>query len=173
MRIVIAIGILLAGTSAVLGQDQEGKLINRLLRPNMELANPQQNKKFQNTQAAVFGKPARTKTFSVLAKSNPKTFSDQRTFTPQQFAARHFRAGDTAANVTTRTELRKDDTVIATPIATEGARVAPETKETSPPPREYAGNRPFLEKGKSQKSLSVHNKPLTIEEVRELLNKSK
>jgi hypothetical protein len=37
----------------------------------------------------------------------------------------------------------------------------------------YAGNRPFLDEGKSQKSLSRKNEPLTIEQVRELLNKNK
>jgi hypothetical protein len=37
----------------------------------------------------------------------------------------------------------------------------------------YAGNRPFLEKGKSQKSLDRKNSPMTIEQVRELLNKNK
>lgn len=172
MRIVVATGILIAGTSAVFAQQQEGKLMDRLLRPNMALANPEQNKKFSNTQAAVFDKPARTKTFSVVQRPTQKTFSDQRTFTPQQFAARHFRAGDTAASVSTRSQLTKNDTLIATSTATEGTRVAPESKETRPV-REYAGTRPFLDKGKSQKALSAQNRPLTIEEVRELLNKSK
>jgi hypothetical protein len=38
---------------------------------------------------------------------------------------------------------------------------------------EFAGERPFLDKGKSQKSLSQPSKPMTIDEVRELLNKNK
>jgi hypothetical protein len=173
VRIIVAIGILITGASAAFAQQQEGKLIDRLLRPNMALANPQQNKKFENTQTAAFNKPARTKSFSVAAaKPAQKTFSDQRTFTPQQFAARHFRAGDTAANVSTRSQLTKNDTVIATPSATEGTRVAPEIKEATPV-QEFVGTRPFLDKGKSQKALSTNNRPLTIEEVRELLNKSK
>jgi hypothetical protein len=169
---LLALGILIAGASAAFAQQQEGKLMDRLLRPNMALANPEQNKKFSNNQAAVFNKPAHTKTFLGVHNSSQKTFSDQRTFTPQQFAARHFRAGDTAANISTRSQLRKNDTVIATNTATEGTRVAPESKETTPV-REYAGSRPFLDKGKSQKALSAQNRPLTIEEVRELLNKSK
>ena len=37
----------------------------------------------------------------------------------------------------------------------------------------YAGNRPFLNQGTNQKSLNRHNEPLTIEQVRELLNKNK
>lgn len=32
---------------------------------------------------------------------------------------------------------------------------------------------PFLDRGKSQKALSARDKPLTIEQVRELLNKNK
>src|ERR1022692_4651115 len=39
--------------------------------------------------------------------------------------------------------------------------------------RDFAGNRPFLGQGKSQKALSTQDKPLTIEQVRELLNKNK
>ena len=172
MRIIVAIATLLAGASAACAQQQENKLMDRLLRPNMALASPEQNKKFENTQAAVFNKPAHTKTFSFVEKPTQKTFSDQRTFTPQQFAARHFRSGDTAANISTRSQLTKNDTLVATQTAVEGTRVAPESKETTPV-RDYAGTRPFLDKGKSQKALSAHNKPLTIEEVRELLNKSK
>jgi hypothetical protein len=52
--------------------------------------------------------------------------------------------------------------------------VAPEsTTSRTTPIRDYAGIRPFLDQGKSQKSLSAQNKQLTIEQVRELLNKSK
>jgi len=37
----------------------------------------------------------------------------------------------------------------------------------------FAGNRPFLGQGKSQKGLNARKKPLTIEQVRELLNKNR
>ena len=53
-----------------------------------------------------------------------------------------------------------------------GIRVAPESTATVTV-REFPGTRPFLVRGKSQKALQAHNRPLTIEEVRELLNKSK
>jgi len=39
--------------------------------------------------------------------------------------------------------------------------------------RDFAGNRPFLGQGKSQKALHAQDRPLTIDEVRELLNKNK
>jgi hypothetical protein len=38
---------------------------------------------------------------------------------------------------------------------------------------DFAGNRPFLGQGKSQKALHAQDRPLTIDEVRELLNKNK
>ena len=53
-----------------------------------------------------------------------------------------------------------------------GSRVAPENGNSlvvTP----FAGNRPFLGRGKSQKALNAQDTPLTIEQVRELLNKNK
>ena len=154
-------------------QEQEHRLMDRLLKPDTSLANPAQNKQFTGERMASFDKPARTKSFyssqKPVVKASPDT---DRSFTPQQFAARHFRAGDSSAYVSSRSQLTKNDTVIATTAATAGTRVAPESNETTPV-REYASNRPFLDKGKSAKSLQVQNKPLTVEQVRELLNKSK
>jgi hypothetical protein len=170
---IVAIGTLFIGISTALAQEQERKLVDRLLKPNTSLANPAQNKKFTGARGASFDKSFRSRTFYSPAAIAPKTFPEERVFTPRQFAARHFRAGDSAANISSRSQLTKNDTMIATTAATAGTRVAPESTETPPPVRQFAGNRPFLEKGKSQKSLQAQNKPLTIEQVRELLNKSK
>jgi hypothetical protein len=169
----VAIGTLLIGISTALGQEQERRLMDRLLKPDASLANPAQNKKFTGERTASFDKPAQTKSFYSSQKPTVKTSSSdtERTFTPQQFAARHFRAGDSSAYIAARSGL-KNDTVFATSAAQAGTRVAPESNETNPV-RAYAGNRPFLDKGKSAKSLQAQNKPLTIEQVRELLNKSK
>lgn len=172
MRIIVAVLPVLFGATTALAQQQEPKLIERLLKPNLTLTNSAQNKKFANRGATTFEKPARTRSFPLLRKPTPKTFPEQSAFTPRQFAARHFRAGDSAANISSRSELTKNDTLIATPTAVAGTRVAPENGETAPV-REYASTRSFLDKGKSQKSLQAQNKPLTIEQVRELLNKSK
>ena len=172
VRIIIAIGTLLVAASPAFAQQQEGKLMDRLLRPNVALANSAQNKKFGNTQTAQFNKPARTHSFQLVRTSATKPWTGDRALTPQQFAARHFRAGDSAANVSSRTQLMKSDTVIATPAVTAGTRVAPESSQTTAV-RDYPGSRPFLGQGKSQKALQAQNKPLTIEQVRELLNKSK
>ena len=160
------------GATSAYAQKQEGKLIDRLLRPNLALRNSAQDKKFGTTQSTRFSKPARTQSFSEVRDSAAKPWTGDRVLTPEQFAVRHFRAGDSAANISSRSQLTKTDTVIMTPASTAGMRVAPENSETTAG-REYPGIRPFLGKGKSQKALQARNKPLTIEQVRELLNKSK
>ena len=160
------------GNSTAFAQNQERRLIDRLLKPDLELANPAQNKKFSAKRSTSFDMPARTATFYSARKHVTKTLGDQRSLTPREFAARHFRAGDSAAYISSRSQPPKSDTLIAPPAATAGTRVAPESN-ASAPVREYASTRPFLDKGKSQKSLHAQDKPLTIEQVRELLNKSK
>jgi hypothetical protein len=173
VRTIIAIGTLFIGISTAFAQEQESRLMDRLLKPDSSLANPAQNRHFAGERMASFDKPARTKSFYSSQKPVLKTSPDvDRAFTPRQFAARHFRAGDSSAYINSRSQLTKNDTVIATAAATAGTRVAPESNQTTPV-REYAGNRPFLDKGKSAKSLQAQNKPLTLEQVRELLNKNK
>ena len=160
------------GISTASAQNQERRLIDRLLKPDMELANAEQNKRFSDNRPGSFDKAARTATFYSPQKAVTKSFPGERTLTPREFAARHFRAGDSAAYISSRSQPPKSDTMIATPAATAGTRVASESN-ASAPVHEYADNRPFLGKGKSQKSLRALDKPLTIEQVRELLNKSK
>jgi hypothetical protein len=169
---IVAIGTLFIAISTALAQDQERRLMDRLLKPDTSLANPAQNKKFTGQRTASFDKPVRTKSFYSSQKPIVKTSPDtERTFTPQQFAARHFRAADSSAYIASRSGL-KNDRVFPTSAVQAGTPVVPESNQTTPA-REYAGNRPFLDKGKSAKSLQAQNKPLTIEQVRELLNKSK
>ena len=170
---IVAIGTLFLGISTALAQQQEHRLIDRLLKPDASLANSAQNKKFTGERVASFDKPARTRSFYSSRKPVARTFAESdRAYTPQQFAARHFRAGDSAAYIGSRSQPLRNDKLIALPAVAAGTRVAPESNEVAPA-REYASNRPFLDKGKSAKSLQTQNKPLTIEQVRELLNKSK
>jgi len=170
---IVAIGTLFIGISTVLAQKQERRLMDRLLKPDASLPNPAQNKKFSDKQTASFNKPAHTKSFYSPRKPPEKTFAEtDRAYTPQQFAARHFRAGDSAAYISSRSQPVKDDKLIALPAVAAGTRIAPESNEVATT-REYASTRYFLDKGKSAKSLQAQNKALTIEQVRELLNKSK
>jgi hypothetical protein len=169
---LVLIGTFFIGLSMAFGQEQERRLAERLLKPETSLSNPAQNRKFSDKQAAAFDKPALTASFSPARKSVVKSFPEERAFTTQQFTGRHFRASDSAAYISSRSPSPKYDALIVTPAATAGTLVAPQSSQMAPV-REYAGNRPFLEQGKSQKSLHAQDEPLTIEQVRELLNKSK
>jgi hypothetical protein len=166
---IVASIAILAGISAASAQEQEGKLIDRILKPNMSLVNSAQNKQF-GVAGAYATRSAPSKSFYTRERSTAKSFSASRTFSSRQFAARRFRAANDAANISTRSQLT-NDTVSVAPAA-DAARVAPENSG-SLATASFPGNRPFLGRGKSQKALSARDTPLTIEQVRELLNKNK
>ena len=168
---IVAFLTLLISTLTSFAQEQESKLVDRLLKPNTTMANSAQNKKFVATGGFAVDKRVPSRSFYSPEKSLTRTYPGEETFTPRQFAARHFRSGDSAANISSRSQLTMNDKVIRLSPAS-GTRVAPESGASSAV-REFAGNRPFLDQGKSQKALAQHNKPLTIDQVRELLNKSK
>jgi hypothetical protein len=173
VRVLVTIGILFVGATTVLAQEQERKLIDRVLKPNTTLVNPAQNKHFVNTRSVSATKPVPLRSFYYPQKTATKSFYEEKApLSPRQFAARHFRAGDSIANVSPRSQLKNSDTMIATPANIAGTQFAPESNQTAPV-RDYAGTRLFAGQGKSQKSLSAQNRPLTIEQVRELLNKGK
>jgi hypothetical protein len=171
VRTIVALLTLLLGVSEALAQKQETKLIDRLLKPDTSLKNPAQNKQFTVSGDNSAGKRFPSRNFHSPEKSFSRELPAARAFTPREFAARHFRADDSAAYVSSRSRLTKTDTIISGPEFS-GTRVAPESEITSPV-REFGGTRPFLAQGKSQKALWRQNRPLTIEQVRELLNKSK
>jgi hypothetical protein len=170
VRMFLAFTTLISVAATASAQEQERKLVDRLLRPNMALANSAQNKQFVATSTTL-DKRAPTKSFYVPEKSLAKSFIGERTFSAQQFAVRHFRTGDSAASIAPRSQPTKSDTVYATPAAP-ATRAAAEA-ERSVATTSVTGSRPFLDRGKSQKALSAHDTPLTIEQVRELLNKNK
>jgi hypothetical protein len=167
---IVASMALLAVASATSAQEQEGKLVDRILKPNMSLVNSAQNKQFDATEFSV-AKRAHLKSFYTPDRLPGKSFAAGRAFSPREFAVRHSRAGDTTANISTRSQLPKTGMVYVA-SAPDGARVAPESGR-SVAVASFAGNRPFLGRGKSLKALSARDTPLTIEQVRELLNKNK
>jgi hypothetical protein len=170
VRTTVALLALLAAVAPARAQEQEGKLIDRVLKPNMSLANPAQNKQFIAT-GVVAGKRATSKSFYAPERSNARAFPIARVITPAEFAFRHFRTGESTAIVVSKPPVTKADAVYSTNYAPD-IRVASGSDNTVGGST-YAGNRPFLDRGKSQKALAAHNRPLTIEQVRELLNKNK
>jgi len=152
-------------------QDQEKKLVDRLLKPDMTLQNDAQNKKFVGDGSVSVNKRANVGTFFIHQKPRSKSFSGTRDVSTTQFYSQTYRGGRTGYEVSSQQTLANSKATFANQTA-RGIRDAPQSGKKVAS-RAYAGNRPFLDEGKSQKSLNRQNDPLTIEQVRELLNKNK
>ena len=171
VRKSVAISLLvLAALSCVRGQDQERKLLDRLLKPDMTLQNDAQHKNFV-ADGASMKKRATVGTFYVEKKSNQKNFSGTGQFSTQEFNSQSFHSKRSAFNVPSQQATGNSRPAYANQSA-RGIRDASQSGKKVPI-RAYAQNRRFLDEGKSQKSLNRQNAPLTIEQVRELLNKNK
>ena len=172
MRTSVAVWTLLtAALCCVHAQDQEKKLVDRLLKPDMTLQNDAQNKKFIGDGSASINKHANVGTFYVHQKPRSKSFYGTRDFSTTQFYSQTYRGGRTAYEVSSQQTVANSKAANANQTA-RGVRNAPQSGKKVAS-RAYTGNRPFLGEGKSQKSLNRQNERLTIEQVRELLNKNK
>ena len=162
---------LTAALCCVHAQDQEKKLVDRLLKPDMTLQNDAQNKKFTGDGSASINKRASVGAFYVHQKPSSKNYSGTRDFSTTQFYSQTYRGGRTAHEVSSQQTLTNSKATYANQTA-RGVRDAPQSGKKVAS-RAYPGNRPFLNQGTNQKSLNRQNEPLTIEQVRELLNKNK
>jgi len=154
----------LALATASYAQEQERKLVDRLLSPDTKLSNSDQSKKFTGgTEAPT--RSASTKTFYVSDKKLTKTFVADRQAPTSTFGTRSYTTK--SATLPTSPPMKGFEMKKARDVSTN----AYPTKKYAT--RDFAGNRPFLGQGKSQKALHAQDRPLTIDEVRELLNKNK
>ena len=153
------------------GQEQERKLVDRLLEPNMELQNPVQNKKFVADHGGAIEKRASVGAFYVQKKNNAKSFTDVRDVPGREFHAQNFRGTKDAASARPQREIVNANRAVPASNARD-VRAARDSNKTIDG-RDYSGNREFVARGKSQKSLDRKNSPMTIDQVRELLNKNK
>ena len=160
----------LAAPCCLRAQDQERKLVDRLLRPEMSLQNSDQKKKFTADGTSI-NKKASVSTFYVPKKSSSKQFSETRKVSTLQFDSKPFNGSRTARENSSQKAIGNSRVAYPTQTA-RGPRDALQS-DKKVPSRTYAENRPFLDQGKSQKSLNRQNTPLTIDQVRELLNKNK
>jgi hypothetical protein len=161
---------LLTALSCLRAQDQERKLVDRLLRPDMTLQSSEQKKKFVADGTSI-NKKARVGAFYVEKKSKSKTFSGTRELSTQQFNSRPFHGSRSAFENSPQQAVANSRLAYPTQSA-RGPRDASQS-DKNVASHAYAENRPFLDQGKSQKSLNRQNAPLTIDQVRELLNKNK
>src|SRR5205823_12170620 len=128
----------------------------------MRLQTNDLNMKFR-VDNTLIDKLAHVSAFQSQKKSNSRNSSGTRHFSVQPFGDQSSnRAQAKTANISSRTAV--PDARYTTPSPKELSQVhdASKRKKTN----DFSGNRPFLEEGKSQKSLSRKNPPLTIEQVR-------
>jgi hypothetical protein len=152
-------------------QDQENKLVDRLLRPDMSLANPAQNKQFVAVEGTSVDRKFDAKTFYAGDKPLAKPFDGLKDFFARAFGTKKYSRTEAAAEAgknaektfaSTAFQTRESSLIRTSNDADKKAKV-----------REYAESKPFLGEGTRQKILSQQDRPLTIDEIRELLNKNK
>jgi hypothetical protein len=159
--------IVLAGP--LRAQEQEGKLVDRLLKPDLSLANSAQDKKFSGTDATSANKEFVATSFHSGKERSAKPFAGIRDFFAKAFGTRKFSRAEAAANTKASADAARVGVFETKPSSL--TRPAPEAKKSART-RVYADQRPFRGKGTRQEILNQQGHPLTIDEVRELLNKN-
>jgi hypothetical protein len=156
--------------SPLRAQEQEKKLVDRLLRPDMNMKNAAQGKNFA-VDGAIVEREVSVKSFYVRESAPNREYPAGRQCSVMGFFTRHFHHPDKIASTQSDIVLAKRAEIDAAASALD-IRAAVES-DKAVTGSVFKGNRPFLDKGKSQKALSQHDTPLTVEQVRELLNKNK
>jgi hypothetical protein len=170
VKVVLGFCLVILPIWGASAQDQERKLIDRIMKPDMTLGSDAQNKQFTADKTSV-NKKAHTTTFNFQQKSTAKEYRGTRDYSAKQFNSRQYNQTDHA--VADNLSAKKSSTATYSEASKTNQTRTARDQNKNQKSRDYAGNRPYLEQGKSQKSLNRKNKPMTIDEVRELLNKNK
>ena len=152
-------------------QVQERKLADRLMEPDMSLANSAQDKKFVAVEGTSVDKKFEAKSFSTGHEANTRSFGGEKSFLSKIFGTRKYARAEAAANAKTNAESAYANTKFATHESSLVRQSSDSDKQSKV--KDYPDQRPFLAKGTRQEILSQNDKPLTIDEVRELLNRNK
>ena len=157
------------GFKIALAQQQERSLIDRLLRPNTELQNAAQGKVFTANSKVVADRET-TRTFVVEPIATEKTFGDTRAAMTKEYRS-HLFESDALQNSVVETRQVN----VPAPLTTSAAQDlrAAYDAHLYVSGRSFPDQRTFRDQGKSQKFLNRQNPPLTVDQVRELLNKNK
>ena len=151
------------------GQQQERSLIDRLLRPEMDLQNRAQSKTFA-TNSKVIEQRGTVGTFVLQPSVSEKSFVAARAATTTDYRYRQSQSG-----FPTISSSQSHDASVAASLNSSQThdvhRIYDQHRQVAG--RNFADGRSFGDEGKSQKSLDRQNPPLTIDQVRELLNKNK
>jgi hypothetical protein len=164
---IICCGYLLA--SKVSAQQQERSLIDRLLRPDMELQNNAQGKKFPTSSVAVENRGT-AGTFYLQPARKEKQVSNLPNIGTNMYKSRSLGNDSQKSSSLQNREANLPGQLTASSVQDINENHDSHLKVAD---RSFVGDREFREQGKSQKSLDRQNPPLTIDQVRELLNKNK
>ena len=140
------------------------------MKPDMTLENSAQNKQFTADKTSV-KKKAHVSTFYLEKKPQQKDYAGTRDFRSGEFNTDNYKQRDQAVAGALAEKTAPQSTYTDSGKGAKTRQAYDQNK--TPKSRQYAGSRPYLEQGKSQKSLNRKNRPMTIDEVRELLNKNK
>ena len=170
MRVLLAICCASFLAASLHAQRQEQSLIDRLLRPDMTLKNTAQGKKFV-TRTAPDSKSKTVGTFYVESRTPEKSFTAPRSLTTKNLHPSVFNGAGKAAPLPKKNQSLSSPDTFSTSSVVQVRETTDNDKKV--PPRTFTGEQSFLVRGKSQKALDRKNLPLTVEQVRELLNKNK
>src|SRR5262252_5732745 len=134
--------LLMAALCCVHAQDQEKKLVDRLLKPDMALQNDAQNKKFGGDGSASINKRANVGTFFIHQKTHSKDFGGTRDFSTTQFYSQTYHGKRTAYETSSQQTLTNSKSTYASQTARGVHDASQSGKKVSS--HGYAGNRPFL-----------------------------
>jgi hypothetical protein len=169
MRLWAVSFVLFGLVPQIRAQHQEPSLVDRLLRPNMELQNKAQGKKFA-PDSAVVERRGTVGTFYLPPNRSEKSFANPRDYPTSEHSTRSFTPSSRSI---VSTQNQNANTVASLGISAARDNRATHDAQRSVATREYAEQPQFKERGKSQTSLDRQNPPITIDQVRELLNKNK
>jgi len=167
MRAAVVLTLLFGFSVNAVAQDQETKLVNRLLRPNTELQNEQQGKKFQFYDRTS-SKSANVRSYYVQDRRLTKNFMASRRFDARTAPVQDFHAAKSTAYIGSRNAVPNAEYRTS---SSRLVRAAYDSNKRSDG-RDFQTNK-FEARGKSQKAIGSQNHAMTIDEVRELLNKNK
>jgi hypothetical protein len=169
-RLAVVLLALLAGAGALHAQTQEGGTLDRILHPDRTLKYEDADHKF-DAPAAVGSKQASVRPFLFSHPANLKTGDG--VFQTHKFDSKSYRTGAFATKAAATKEYDKTGKTYAVKaMAVNEDRDAGKAMAT----HEYANaQKPYLERGKRQDTIDEipQAKQMTIDQVRELLNKPK
>lgn len=170
---IVLASLLIAPLSAP-AQQQEKKLLDRIQRPDMQLGSPLQSKSYEGTtDFKIKSAAASSKTYGVAGSANLKEFQGPRSF----LGIKNPWFGQRTYDAKTASLTAKGGGDLSKSYSVNQAAVSPYSASTrsANPSKPELPLKPFLVQGEAQGAMQQISdkvkKEMTIDDVRELLNK--